>query len=196
MIVPDLEKQFPQILNLTALRFAVSFLLNNTDESFKIGYNSPGALASVNHLHLHLIQLHQNTFIETIDFVKLNTHQEVFKSSVEDIKFVGFKVNLENFDRSIAKLYGLITWMLESLIPHNLYFLKDSNYVKIFVFAKKEAIVVKALGQVNLAFCELTGYVPVGDQNVYDGLNEDSLLSSYKEASGDIYEKMYNFIEK
>ncbi|KAL5288320.1 GDPGP1 family protein [Megaselia abdita] len=196
LIVPDLDKCYPQILNKVSIGFTIRFLLNISDNSFKIGYNSPGALASVNHLHLHLIHLNQNTFIENIKLVKLKTDLEFYKSAHEHIRFVCFKVDTVNFEKNVDEFYKLIKWMIDSLIPHNLYFLKESTFVKIFVFAKKEAIAVKTLGQVNLAFCELIGYVPVGDEEVFDGLDEDSLVSSFRDASGDIYDKIYNFIEK
>lgn len=165
LIVPDLEKRDPQILNLTSIRFSVYFLLNTTDSFVKIGYNSPGALASVNHLHLHMIKLKQKTFIDNIELVKLNTSLDVFKSNVEDINFICMKVNINNLDEITNTLYKLIKWMIESLIPHNLFFLKEANFVKVFVFAKKKAANVKTLGQVNLAFC-------------------------------DIYEKIYNYLNK
>lgn len=142
------------------------------------------------------MQLRQNTFIENIELVKLDTPSKFYKSSNEDIKFVCVKVNTDNFDEITEKFHELTKWMVESLIPHNLYFLKESNIVKVFVFAKKEAVIVKTLGQVNLAFCELAGYVPVGDGDVYDGLIESTLISSYNYVSGDIYDKLYNFIEQ
>lgn len=36
------------------------------DRTARIGYNSPGALASVNHLHLHLLYVEKNLYVEDV----------------------------------------------------------------------------------------------------------------------------------
>lgn len=199
LIVPDLAQCIPQKINEVSLRFTSQFMLNISDLSIRIGFNSPGALASVNHLHLHLIKLDQRIFIETINLDKISSNLEIFKSGDKNIKFICFKINQNNFDEIIRKMYCFIEWLNENSIPHNIHFLKDFeniNYLKVFVFARKMATAIKTFGQPNLAFLELSGYVPVGNQTVFDELNEESLLSSYKDFSENIYENIYNFFEK
>ena len=78
LLCPNLEAGLPQCMTLEALRFCVTFLLdlhqrndwNGLDFTelggFRIGYNSPGALASVNHLHLHLIYLERVLYVDHV----------------------------------------------------------------------------------------------------------------------------------
>lgn len=65
LICPNVERMLPQRITLDALRFCADFLLSlEGNHYFRIGYNSPGALASVNHLHLHLMLIEQKLYID------------------------------------------------------------------------------------------------------------------------------------
>jgi GDP-D-glucose phosphorylase len=64
LICPRLMDQLPQILTRDSIEFAMRLLLAMGDRKFRIGYNSPGALASVNHLHLHLISVTEELYVE------------------------------------------------------------------------------------------------------------------------------------
>lgn len=69
LLCPRLADNLPQILIADLVEFCVRLLIGFADERFKIGYNSPGALASVNHLHAHLIYLENRLAIEDVVFV-------------------------------------------------------------------------------------------------------------------------------
>ena len=64
LLCPEMDKKHPQVLNRDSLLMMVEILLNLEDKSYKIGYNSPGALASVNHLHYHLLYLERKLYVE------------------------------------------------------------------------------------------------------------------------------------
>jgi GDP-D-glucose phosphorylase len=48
------------------LAVALNIMTSTADKSIKIGYNSPGALASVNHLHLHLLHIEHDLYVEDV----------------------------------------------------------------------------------------------------------------------------------
>lgn len=54
LICPNMRDNKPQVLTAEAITVAIDLLGDFDDENFWMAYNSPGALASVNHLHLHL----------------------------------------------------------------------------------------------------------------------------------------------
>lgn len=56
LICPSLDRCLPQTLTSEGLEFCVDMLMN-LNPDFKLGYNSPLALASVNHFHLHLLYI-------------------------------------------------------------------------------------------------------------------------------------------
>lgn len=66
LLVPRLNENLPQLLTRESMSFAIQLLHNLNDKHFRIGYNSPGALASVNHLHLHLLYIEQYLCIEDV----------------------------------------------------------------------------------------------------------------------------------
>lgn len=66
LLVPRLKENLPQVLTRESMSFAIHLLHHLNDKHFYIGYNSPGALASVNHLHFHLLYIEQPLFIEVV----------------------------------------------------------------------------------------------------------------------------------
>lgn len=64
LICPSVEENLPQVLTLNAIELGVNLLRCLEERKYRIGFNSPGALASVNHLHLHLIQLDCQLYVE------------------------------------------------------------------------------------------------------------------------------------
>lgn len=65
------------------LHVALKIMTSTDDKSIKIGYNSPGALASVNHLHLHLLHLEHELYVEDVVsfwhiFIKMPSYRQIF----------------------------------------------------------------------------------------------------------------------
>lgn len=65
LLCPDLATNSPQVLNEVALDCSLSLLAKLRSRRWRIGFNSPGALASVNHLHLHLVDVDRVLFSES-----------------------------------------------------------------------------------------------------------------------------------
>lgn len=81
LICPNVDRGLPQRITLDALRFSVDFLLSlEANSYFRIGYNSPGALASVNHLHLHLMLIEKELYIDRAVSIKICS---IFKTIFE-----------------------------------------------------------------------------------------------------------------
>lgn len=72
LIVPNLNNHLPQILTKDAIKFSIQMLHQLNEHSYRIGYNSPGALASVNHLHLHLMCIEENLYVENAVSITLH----------------------------------------------------------------------------------------------------------------------------
>lgn len=64
LVCPRLQDSLPQIITKECIEFAIDFITGLGDRSYRIGYNSLGAFASVNHLHMHLIQVQEKLFVE------------------------------------------------------------------------------------------------------------------------------------
>lgn len=57
LICPSLERCLPQTLTSEGLAFCLDMLMKLNNPAYRVGYNSPLALASVNHFHLHLLHM-------------------------------------------------------------------------------------------------------------------------------------------
>lgn len=72
LICPDLKSNYPQILNQSAIEFGLIVQRSLRDRQYRIGYNSPGAWASVNHLHMHLVKVEEDLYIERVVSASIN----------------------------------------------------------------------------------------------------------------------------
>jgi GDP-D-glucose phosphorylase len=66
LMVPEVTANQPQVMTLPCLELGLEVMRNCSDKAIRIGYNSPGALASVNHLHLHLLHVERELYVEVI----------------------------------------------------------------------------------------------------------------------------------
>jgi GDP-D-glucose phosphorylase len=66
LICPEITSNHPQILNENAIKASIEIMKNLKDPFFKIGYNGPGAQASVNHLHVQLMYIERKLYVEKI----------------------------------------------------------------------------------------------------------------------------------
>lgn len=66
LIVPDVIKNQSQIINKDCIKFGIHLMFLLGQRTFRIGYNSPGALASVNHLHMHILYIEEILFVENV----------------------------------------------------------------------------------------------------------------------------------
>jgi GDP-D-glucose phosphorylase len=66
LIVPEVKENHPQVMTLKCLELAFEIMKSTDDKAIRLGYNSPGALASVNHLHLHMLHVDRELYVETI----------------------------------------------------------------------------------------------------------------------------------
>lgn len=66
LIVPEVKNNHPQVMTLKCLELAIEIMKSTDDKAIRLGYNSPGALASVNHLHLHMLYVERELYVEVV----------------------------------------------------------------------------------------------------------------------------------
>lgn len=75
LICPRLTDNQPQIITKESIEFAIDLITGLNDRSYRIGYNSLGAFSSVNHLHMHLINVPEKMYVEDAVSTQLNYTQ-------------------------------------------------------------------------------------------------------------------------
>lgn len=115
LICPRLSESLPQIITKDSIEFAIDFITGLNDRSYRIGYNSLGAFASVNHLHMHLMHVPEKLFIE--DAVSANG-ENCERSSSSRQYLLRNVYSLQN--RKSSRLQPIFTdWIFQHL--HSVY---------------------------------------------------------------------------
>ncbi|XP_017028284.1 GDP-D-glucose phosphorylase 1 [Drosophila kikkawai] len=208
LICPEVSKNQVQRITRDVLAFCITFMRSIDDRNIRMGYNSPGALASVNHLHFHLLLLPQDLYI---DKVKLETlaGDSIFRLSrrapTEAICVVfRAKDTDDDVSEKIDQIYKLAMWMCQNNMPHNLFITQDRSAkgqgdVQVFIFARSKYCVSKDLADFNVGFCELAGFIPLPDADKMENLTEQQVLHRIRSVTGSapkaVYEEITNIVE-
>ncbi|XP_005184763.2 GDP-D-glucose phosphorylase 1 [Musca domestica] len=205
LICPDVHLGLPQRICEKALRFCVDFLMNlieNGESNIRIGYNSPGALASVNHLHLHLMFIEQELYIDRAELQFLSQSEVLRISPNMPTEAICFQFKAEDTEaiilKKVQKLNAFLQWLCTNNMPHNLFLTPEripskEKMLKVFVFVRQEYCIVKNLNTYNIGFCELAGYVPVGAKQLYDQLQEEDIIQTINTETGNVFSQIYNY---
>lgn len=95
------------------------------------------------------------------------------------------------------KLHKLVEYCCQKTIPHNLFFTKprDSDELRVFFFPRTlgnfgaDKLYTSFL---NVAFCELSGYIPIGDEELFDTISEKYILDRFNQEILDICDLIEN----
>ncbi|XP_071041784.1 GDP-D-glucose phosphorylase 1 isoform X2 [Parasteatoda tepidariorum] len=194
LLVPGLENGLPQVLNINSLRLAVESLLISNDRYLRVGFNSLGAYASVNHLHFHLYYLRYNLYLENAPVNHLiGNCYELVQYPAE-----GFTFQVQDASEVVETMKSvmkLIDFLIKEEIPHNLFFTRGKSFtdenvcsvVRIFVWARTAIYGSKNDYTFNAAVCELAGHIIVKEEDGFETTNEEYIAAVLKEACHDIF---------
>lgn len=80
----------------------------------------------------------------------------------------------------------LVDYCCRKTIPHNMFFTKSraSDDIRVFFFPRTmgnfgaDKLYTSFL---NVAFCELSGYIPIGDEDLFDTISESYILDRFNQ---------------
>ncbi|XP_063170223.1 GDP-D-glucose phosphorylase 1 [Candoia aspera] len=188
LLIPDPARSLPQILTPEALRFGLDALLLSAHPGFRVGFNSLGAFASVNHLHLHGFYLNWELMVESAPCRPLLP--EAGLHLLQEVPAPGFLFYSDD-GQQLGLLTRRITRVTQYLsqreIAHNLFATRgaapeapmDSGArpgIRIILWARKACFGTKEESAFNVAVCELAGHLPTKTVQEYDGLTEASAI--------------------
>lgn len=89
------------------------------------------------------------------------------------------------------KLYKLLEYCFQKVIPHNFFFTKSQTPGETRVFFFTRTIgnfgVDKLLASfLQIGFCELAGYIPIGDEELYEKISEGYIINRFNEEIQDV----------
>ncbi|CAD5116619.1 DgyrCDS5492 [Dimorphilus gyrociliatus] len=192
LIVPNLHMNFPQRLSITGARMGIETILMTNSPAFRVGFNSLGAVASVNHQHLHGWYLNHPLYIETARGRKIS--KNIFEIVDAPIPAIA----LQKKDLDVMKLAILVHSITEYLytneIAHNLLMTRGTNFesdeddrriIRIIIWPRKSTFhsTTTAMPKFYAALLEFAGQIPVYNTESFEDITEEEIISGLQEYS-------------
>uniref|UniRef100_A0A1E1X625 GDP-D-glucose phosphorylase 1 n=1 Tax=Amblyomma aureolatum TaxID=187763 RepID=A0A1E1X625_9ACAR len=171
LLVPSLEQCLPQVLTAESLSLAIETVLLSSSIDFRLGFNSLGGFASVNHHHFHIYYLEQRLYIETAGVSHL--WSECYEIIDYPAKGFAFQVTKANKEAVVRDVMVLVSMLLKSSTAHNLFMTRGTSFqagisdhteepvVRVYLWARQSSYGAKDESAFNVALCELAGHVPM-----------------------------------
>lgn len=189
LFVPDPSLCFPQVLTEFAIQTGIESVLLSSDPGFRMGFNSLGALASVNHLHLHGYYLNHELKIESKLAEPLVPEKDFyhFPDFPGGFLFYTESEGVGDISRTICEVTD---FLVNNNIAHNMFLtrghppcnqrkIKQShqsrNGVRIVVWPRMSCFGVKESSAFNTALCELAGHLPFKNKTDYELATEEDV---------------------
>lgn len=182
---------FVQVLTKQSLCFAFQVICLSNHQSLRLGFNSLGAMASVNHMHWHLYYFDYELAIETLP-VNKNILQNW---PVPAIVFELTTFTDQAIDEIVEKVWPLIDFCLtDGRVAHNLFLSRTPlGHVRLFIWLSEPRFGVKDNNNINPAFCEFSGYVMCKTKHIYDHLDEQTCVRSLQSVKS-VHEKVMHLL--
>ncbi|XP_068595903.1 GDP-D-glucose phosphorylase 1 [Brachionichthys hirsutus] len=182
LLVPDPSHCLPQVLTKFAIQAGIESVLLSCSPAFRVGFNSLGAFASVNHLHLHGYYLDHELKIESLP-AKLLVPEKGFYSLLGFPGGFLFYTDSESVDKVAKAVCQVTDFLVARNIAHNLFFTrgrppcdliqKEEDHlsgkgVRIAVWPRVSIFGTKEESAFSVALCELAGHLPFKNKKDYE----------------------------
>lgn len=191
LFVPDPSRCFPQVLTKFAIQVSIESVLLSSSPGFRMGFNSLGAFASVNHLHLHGYYLDRELKIESLP-VRPLVPEKVFYCFLDFPGGFLFYTESEGVEEVAKAICQVTDFLVDSNIAHNLFLTRgcppcdhiqneedrrSRKGVRIAVWPRISCFGAKEESAFNVALCELAGHLPFKNKQDYEHTTEKDVMA-------------------
>ncbi|XP_073688349.1 GDP-D-glucose phosphorylase 1 [Garra rufa] len=186
LLVPEPDRCQPQILTPLAVQMGIETVLLSADPGFRVGFNSLGGFASVNHLHLHGYYLNHQLRIETSPAEPILPKKHLYCLLDFPVGFL-FYTQSSTLDLIVNAVCSLTDIMVDRNIAHNLFITRgcpplserdtslSRNGVRVIVWPRQSSFGAKEESAFNVALCELAGHLPFKNKEDFETATEDGV---------------------
>ncbi|XP_018620619.1 GDP-D-glucose phosphorylase 1 [Scleropages formosus] len=183
LLIPDPALCLPQILTPFAIQIGMESIFLSSHPGFRVGFNSLGAFASVNHLHLHCYYLDHELRIESAPTKPL-VPDKAFHCMTDFPPGFVFYTEGEHLEGMAATICQLTDYLAERNIAHNLFLTRgcppksccspsvERSGVRILIWPRLSCFGAKEESAFNVALCELAGHLPFKSREDFDTIAE------------------------
>ncbi|XP_071359186.1 GDP-D-glucose phosphorylase 1 [Trachinotus anak] len=190
LFVPEPSCCLPQVLTKSAIQVGIESVLLSSDPGFRVGFNSLGAFASVNHLHLHGYYLDQELKIESMPVKPLLPEKGLYRL-LDFPAGLLFYTESEEVEKVARAICEVTDFLVEGNIAHNLFMtrgcppcdhiqneksLGSRKGVRIAVWPRISCFGAKEESAFNVALCELAGHLPFKNKKDYELSTEKNVM--------------------
>lgn len=192
LLIPDPTLSLPQILTPEALRSGLDAVLLSAHPGFRVGFNSLGAFASVNHLHLHGFYLNWELLVESVTCKPLLPEANLYL--LQGVPAPGFVFYIEGcpLEDVVHKICRVTNYLIRKEIAHNLFITRGARPeeptcsearpgIRIILWARRPCFGIKQNSAFNVALCELAGHLPIKTAQDFEDLTEASAIHTIQE---------------
>ncbi|XP_026883525.1 GDP-D-glucose phosphorylase 1 [Electrophorus electricus] len=182
LLVPEPMRCHPQILTPRAVRVGIESVFLSADPGYRVGFNSLGAFASVNHLHLHGYYLDHALRIEWAPAELIAPDKGLYRLRFPN-GFV-FYTDGRDLHATVANICKVTDVLVERNIAHNVFITRgcppDSDGVpsaqrhgvRVLVWPRVASFGAKEESAFNVALCELAGHLPFKNRQDFESFTE------------------------
>lgn len=190
LLVPTPTLGLPQRLLPGVLRVGLEAVLLSQHPGFRVGFNSLGGLASVNHLHLHGYYLAHPLPVEGAPSTPLDPKGYIHL--LQALPAPGFLFYTSgpgpDLEALISRVCQATDYLSDHEIAHNLFVTRgappgqasstsDLSGIRVILWARKSSFGIKESGAFNVALCELAGHLPVKTSQDFSSLTEAAAVA-------------------
>ncbi|XP_006885279.1 PREDICTED: GDP-D-glucose phosphorylase 1 [Elephantulus edwardii] len=190
LLVPEPARELPQRLLPGALRAGVEAVLLSRHPGFRVGFNSLGGLASVNHLHLHGYYLTHRLPVEGAPSKRLDPGGRLhLLQALPAPGFLFYTCSAgPELEALVSRVCRATDYLTDHDIAHNLFVTRGAQAgkaspssaltgVRVILWARKSSFGVKEGEAFNVALCELAGHLPIKTSQDFSSLTEAAALT-------------------
>ncbi|XP_062439865.1 GDP-D-glucose phosphorylase 1 [Rhea pennata] len=194
LLLPEPTLHLPQVLTPELLRFGLDAVLLSAHPGFRVGFNSLGAFASVNHLHLHGFYLGWPLLVESAPAEPLSPAPGLF--FLRGVPAPGFLfysqgAGLDALARDVCRAAD---HLLRRGVAYNVLVTRGEPPrgeppraggaragLRVLLWARRAALGPGAQAALPVALCELAGHLPVAAAPAFRGLTEAEALGAIRQ---------------
>ncbi|XP_070619631.1 GDP-D-glucose phosphorylase 1 [Erythrolamprus reginae] len=188
LLIPEPALALPQMLTAEALAAGLEAVLLSAHPGFRLGFNSLGAFASVNHLHLHGFYLDWELRVESAPAEPLLPDAGLYLlREAPAPAFLFYCQDGRQVETLAHRVARAARHLSQRDIAHNVFATRGAAPegprgsrarpgLRVLLWARKASFGAKEEWAFNVAVCELAGHLPIKSLQEYEGLTETDAL--------------------
>lgn len=192
LLLPEPTLHLPQVLTPELLRVGLEAVLLSAHPGFRVGFNSLGASASVNHLHLHGFYLAHPLLVETAPAEPLCPSRGLsllHEAPAPALLFYTAGAGLEALARDVCRAAARL---LAMGLAYNVFVTRGAPPegsagpgpgagLRLLLWARRPRFEAEEGAPFNVALCELAGHLPVAAAAAFEELGEAEALRAIRQ---------------